>query len=491
MTTGGHDRAPGSARHLDAVAVVEERFRWLSGVVDDPVLIVGADGQLVHFNRSAAALLGHEVLAAQIGAGPSDLGRGLLDAETGHLDLVTHDGESAVALVAVSHDTVWDGEPATAIALVPPSADDRRDAEDPGATDTAVVLIEVADAQDPGRTLPAVSELLEVLRPGEGITQAGGAAWCVVWRDRSPEATWARAQQIVDGLTRRVGDRGVVRAGAANQRADEDTPTLLRRCHRGLQQARQDDVDLALDPGQHPALTVAGALRDDVVAERVTAELVPIVDLSTSIPVGALARPSLRGAAVVDPRRDLAAGGSEVAMAFDRLMATSALVQFRNWKSPALTSSLHLPLHGASTRAVEPTLRWLRGALEQLELRPDEVVLGLHEAEIVADPTAIRFLAAARMEGFRTAIRALSGARLPVAALVDLWPDALLLAASVVRGDESRLLPALLAAGDEIGATAIASGVSSHIQLELLLDYECRYATGPLLTRSVDRFHLP
>lgn len=475
------DRSVGGEH--DLLAASEERFRWLTGVVSDPLLIAGPDGALLHYNRAAAELFGHEALAASLGGEPSDLASRLLGADGSVLDLVTSAGEAPVSVAPVSFDTSWDGVPATSIVLQPAGRSDatRDDVEDR----TTILLIEVADATTHGRTLPAAAEILDLLEPGEGLTHAGGAAWCVLWRSTDPLAAHERATEIVDGLVGSIGARGIIRAGVAHQHTGEDTPSLLRRCHRSLQQARTDEIELAAYGGRRRAPGELESLRADIIDERVGADLVPVVDLGTHRALGAVARPTVSGIVVSDPRSLLLGAEQDLVRAFDRLVAAEAMIRFHRWRETSRRMSLHLPLHSVSIRSAETTLGWLQRVVDDVGLARDEVVLGVHEADVVADPHTLRFLSAAKMSGFRGAIRALSGARLPLAALVDAWPDALLLASSVVRSDESRLLPVLLAAADEISALAIATGVTTPSQVDLLLDYECRYGVGPALTRSI------
>ncbi|MEM9034019.1 MAG: EAL domain-containing protein [Actinomycetota bacterium] len=467
----------------DLLAASEERFRWLTGVVSDPLLIADLSGGLLHYNRAAAALFGHDVLAGSVGGERLDLTSRLMAAEGSVLELVADDGEVPVSVVPVSFDTSWDGTPATTIVLRP--ADGRAGVSERADDRTSILLIEVSDANTRGRTLPAAAEILDLLEPGEGLTHAGGAAWCVIWRSTDPEVAQERAADIVDGLSSSLGERGVVRAGVAHQRPGEDTPSLLRRCHRSLQQARIDEIELSAYVGVRRAPPELEVLRADVVEERVGADLVPVVDLGAHRALGAVARPTVSDIVVSDPRQLLQGAEPDLVRAFDRLVAAEAMVRFHRWRETSRRMSLHLPLHGVSTRSAETTIGWLQRVVDDVGLARDEIVLGVHEADVVADPHTLRFLSAAKMSGFRGAIRALSGARLPLAALVDAWPDALLLASSVVRGDESRLLPVLLAAADEISALAIATGVTTPSQVDLLLDYECRYGVGPALTRSI------
>lgn len=469
---------PSPGEH-DLLAASEERFRWLTGVVSDPLLIADLSGGLLHYNRAAAELFGHDVLAGSVGGERLDLTSRLMAGEGAVVELATDDGEEPVSVVPVSFDTSWDGTPATTIVLRPTDATDRADDR------TSILLIEVSDAATHGRTLPAAAEILDLLEPGEGLTHAGGAAWCVIWRSTDPEVAQERAADVIDGLSRSLDERGVVRAGVAHQRPGEDTPSLLRRCHRGLQQARVDEIELAAYVGVRRAPAELEDLRADVVDERVGADLVPVVDLGAHRALGAVARPTVADIVITDPRLLLQGAEADLVRAFDRLVAAEAMVRFHRWRETSRRMSLHLPLHGVSIRSAETTLGWLQRVVDDVGLARDEIVLGVHEADVVADPHTLRFLSAAKMSGFRGAIRALSGARLPLAALVDAWPDALLLASSVVRGDESRLLPVLLAAADEISALAIATGVASPSQVDLLLDYECRYGVGPALTRSI------
>ncbi|MEO1061541.1 MAG: EAL domain-containing protein [Actinomycetota bacterium] len=469
----------------DRLVASEERYRWLTGMVSDPLLIAADDGALLHYNRAAATVFGHDILAASVGGAPFELTSKLISGEGEPLDLIGKDGEAPLTVVPVAFDTDWDGKPATTILLRPAAASAGADER------TSILLIEVSDATAPARTLPAAAELLDLLLPGEALTQAGGAAWCVIWRPTDTTSAHERALEIVEGLSTSLRGRGVVRAGVAHQHAGEDTPSLLRRCHRGLQQARIDEIELSVHAGDQRAPAELDALRSDVVDERVGSDLVPIVDLGTHRAIGAVARPSVAGIVVSDPRGLLLGADADLTRAFDRQVAADAMVRFHQWREPTRRMSLHLPIHAASTRSVETTLGWLQRVVDDVGLARDEVVLGVHEADVVADPHTLRFLSAARMSGFRSAIRALSGARLPLAALVDAWPDALLLAGSVVRGDESRLLPALLAAADEISAVAVATGVTNPAQVDLLLDYECRYGVGPALTRSIESTRRP
>lgn len=281
---------------------------------------------------------------------------------------------------------------------------------------------------------------------------------------------------------------------------------VLDRAQRNLERAERRGAgtvvrDVPARPaGRSKVTEVAGSLMEAVAAGRIGAHFQPIVDLYDErrvVEYEALARWAQ------NPEESLVAtdflGAAELTgvlgTIFDGVMVEVLLL------GEALVASLEPPLPRLSVNASVPEVlhdgfpERMREALEALHGGPElQVEVPAAIAPDLVDEVAVR-LDVLRALGVRVALDGVGGPDSSPWALRTIEVDAVKLSAALMTGlgDDpraERFLRAVLELVADVGTVAIAKGVESVAQHEVLLRHGCRYAQGYLYGEPRPRMRL-
>jgi diguanylate cyclase (GGDEF)-like protein len=346
------------------------------------------------------------------------------------------------------------------------------------------------------------------LRPGDTVARLAGDEFVVVLEDITSRAEAAHvASRIVEELNRPyevVGDRVTMTASvgiAFGTPGEVDAEDLVRRADMAMYRVK------SRGGGDHAFYDLLGAspaferlrlehdLEGAVERGEFTLRYQTIHDLeaSTVLGVEALLRWGHPRIGTVGPYHFLPV--AEEVGAIVEIGAWSlhtACEEVNRWRSEGLGDILVSVNLSPRQLYVGDVRAPIRDALDRSGLPPDSLVVEVSERTVLQDvDAAAEALSRFRDLGVRTALDDFGSANASLRDVQRLPIDVLKIDRTVVAGISSEtgdgsLLRAIVELADHLGLDAIAEGVETELQLDVLRRAGCRFGQGYLLQRPAE-----
>lgn len=354
--------------------------------------------------------------------------------------------------------------------------------------------------------------LRNVIRPGDAIARFGGDEFVVLCEQVSrPEDATKVAHRLMDAMTQPLvvsGDEVYVSAsiGIALSNSGDSAEVLLRQADAAMYRAKNEGRSRVViyNPDHHGSaatlLRTGSELHRALERNEFVLHYQPIVDLESGRVIGfeALLRWNHPERGLLMPAEFLRlAEETDLILPIGKWVLEEACRQTVHWQQirhPGVTAAapLNINVNLAARQVADPNLgKTVAQVIEETEIEPSALCLELTESTLMYDTDAtLGVLYGLRQQGvtlsiddFGTGYSSLSYLRhFPVATLkIDKsFVDGLL------HGfDDARIVETIITLAHSLGVAAVAEGLESPSQLQVLRRLGCDFAQGYLFGRPL------
>ncbi len=359
------------------------------------------------------------------------------------------------------------------------------------------------------QALTAVAARLRAgLRPADIVARLGGDEFGIVLADLSESDILGAAERINALLAEpvRVGGRTVAisaSVGVALASGDVAAQELVRRADQAMYQAKLTGgrsvarYSEALDAAALARLRVEAELREALARDELVLHYQPVVEITSRRIAGleALVRWRHPDRGLLEPARFIGvAEETGLIVALGRWVLREAVRQARAWqRAGILRNPLLVSINVAARQLADPGFtREVATTIAGSGLGPGRIALELMETDLVRDADGVaRSLALLRKAGVRVVLDDFGTAYASMSYLVNFPVDGLKIDRSFVAGlsagDEPgpTLVRSMLQLANSLGISAVAEGVETAAEAEVLLGFGCVFAQGYLYSRPL------
>ncbi len=355
--------------------------------------------------------------------------------------------------------------------------------------------------------LRAVADRLRaVLRPGDVVCRLGGDEFVVLVEGVTAERELMDlSERLIEKVSRPIREAGQeLRVGASvgisvARDAGIDAGVLLaeadaavyRAKARGRGRAELFDESLRAQLAAHSAMETA--LSAGLAAGELEVHYQPVVGLRSGRLEGyeALVRWERPGVGPVSPNEFIpVAESSRLICDLDRWMLHEATRQIAEWRAedPA-AAELTVAVNVSGRHLADPrVVRDVTDALAASGLPAEQLIVEVTETVLVNEPAAYGHLVALRELGVAVAIDDFGTGYTSIGQLAGMPVDTLKIDRSFISSADSghaELVALMIRAAHTFGLTVVAEGVEEEAQLQWLLDQQCDFVQGFLLSRPL------